>query len=93
MVDLYDLWFFLQMAILPDKKTLEARLRKPDYSRLVKGTEHFVGKTTADFYDFIRRHVSSLTDAEIRLSLSDYLPPEETEGLAMQFSAALVKLR
>jgi predicted nucleotidyltransferase component of viral defense system len=91
--DLYDLWFFLQMGILPDKQTLEARLRKPDYSRLVKGTEHFGGESAADFYEFIRRHVSKLTDADIQESLSDYLPPEETEGLAMQFRAAIAKLR
>ena len=90
--DLYDIWFFLQMRITPDKETLEPRLRRPSYSRLVKEADRFTGTTTAEFYEFIRRHVSKLTDAEIEGSLSDYLPPEETKGLAMQFSAALTRL-
>ena len=91
--DLYDIWFFLQMGIVPDRETMESRLRNPSYSRLIKEADCFAGTTPADFYEFIRQRDSKLTDAEIEESLSDYLPPEETKGLAMQFSAALTKLR
>jgi predicted nucleotidyltransferase component of viral defense system len=91
--DLYDIWFFLQMGIAPDRKTLESRLRRPDYSRLVSKKDRFPGSTASDFYEFIRLRASTLTDAEIGESLTDYLPPDEIGGLAMQIRAALTKLR
>ncbi len=53
----------------------------------------FTGSNASEFYEFIRLRVSTLTDAEIRESLADYLPPGESEGLAMQFRAAFAKLR
>ena len=91
--DLYDIWFFLQMGVSPDRKTLETRLRKPVYSRLVKKKDRFSGVTIADFYEFLRKYASRLTDSDIQEELSDYLPREEMEGLAMQIRAALTKLR
>lgn len=91
--DIYDVWFYLQMGIMPDKETLETRLKKPDYSRLVSMSDRFPGSTAGEFYDFIRQWVSKLTDAEIGESMADYLPREEIAGLAMQFRAALAKLR
>jgi hypothetical protein len=91
--DIYDIWFFLQMGIMPDQATLESRLRKPEYSRLVNKKDRFSGFTVGEFYDFIRRQVANMTDDEIGESMADYLPPDEIGGLAMQFRAALVKLR
>jgi predicted nucleotidyltransferase component of viral defense system len=91
--DLYDIWFFLQMGVTPDPETLESRLKKPEYSRLVVKKDHFSGSTTGEFYEFLRQRVSTLTDSEIRQSMADYLPPEEMDGLAMQFRSSLVKLR
>ncbi len=91
--DLYDVWFFLQMGVSPDGETLETRLRKPVYSRLVKKEDRFPGTTIADFYSFLREHVSRLTDSDIQEELSDYLPREEMEGLAIQIRAALTRLR
>ncbi|OGV64058.1 MAG: hypothetical protein A3K18_34505 [Lentisphaerae bacterium RIFOXYA12_64_32] len=91
--DLYDIWFFLQMGITPDTETLAARLKKPEYSPSVKLGAVFDGSSVPEFYDFLRHHVAQLSDVEIRDSLSDYLPPEEADGLAMQFRAALAKLR
>ncbi len=91
--DIYDIWFLIQMGIAPDRKTLESRLRKPIYSRLVNSRAHFPGSTVGEFYEFIRRQVSNITDDEIGESMADYLPPDEIEGLAMQFRAALTKLR
>lgn len=90
--DLYDIWFFLQMGIMPDRETLEARLRKPVYSRLVPKREQFKGSTVTEFHDFLRQRVSRLTDADIEAELADYLPSDELPGLAMQISAALTKL-
>ena len=91
--DLYDVWFFLQMGVLPDAETLASRLRKPNYSRLVKSSARFSGRTADEFYDFIRKHAAKLTDDQIRETLADYLPPEEMAGLAMRVRAALAKLR
>lgn len=93
MRDLYDVWYFLQMGILPDTGTLEARLQKPVYSRLVKAADRFKGDTTAEFYEFIRDYAATLSDESIRAELADYLPLEDCEGLAIQIRAALVKLR
>lgn len=90
--DLYDIWFLLQMNATPDTPTLDARLRKPEYSRLVKKQDYFAGRTCAEFYDFIRAKVARLTDEQIAAELSDYLPPGETGGLALLFRAALAKL-
>lgn len=91
--DLYDIWFILRMGIEPNRDTLKARLAKPVYSRLVKRQDRFAGTTPSEFYEFLRAYASRLTDSEIQESLSDYLPPEETEGLAMLFNAAFARLR
>jgi hypothetical protein len=80
------------MGIMPDRETLEARLSKPVYSRLVPKREQFAGSTVTEFYDFLRQRVSRLTDADIEAELADYLPSDELPGLAMQLSAALTKL-
>lgn len=90
--DIYDIWFLLQMNAVPDTSTLEERLRKPVYSKLVKKQEHFPGGTCGEFYDFIRAKVAELSDEQIADELSDYLPPEESEGLSLLFRAALTKL-
>ena len=91
--DLYDIWFYLQMQIKPDIDVLEKRLRTPSYSRLVKKEDYFPGKTSTEFYDFLRTKVSQLTERDIQNELVDYLPPEETEGLSMLFRAAFTRLR
>lgn len=87
--DIYDIWFFLQMGVKPDEETLKTRLRKPVYSRLVKKKDRFPGTTTGEFYDFLRRHVSALTDADVESAMTDYLHADEIPGLTMQFKAAL----
>ncbi len=90
--DLYDIWFFLQMQIVPDAETLLNRLRKPLYSKLVKKEQHFRGKSIPEFYDFLRFQVGNLTDKEIEDQLSDYLAPEELAGLVSLIRSALVRL-
>ena len=90
--DIYDIWFLLQMSATPDTATLERRLRKPSYSRLVKKEDYFPGRTCSEFYDFLRGWVAALSEKQIVDELSDYLPPEETSGLALLFRAALAKL-
>jgi len=92
MRDLYDVWFFLQMGVKPDEETLRERLRKPAYSRLVKPEKRFVGVSPADFYEFVREHVSRLTDADIADELADYLPADELPGLAMQLRSGFTRL-
>lgn len=90
--DIYDVWFLLNMQATPDEPTLEKRLRKPVYSRLVKKADYFPGQTCSEFYDFLRAEVADLTDKQIASELSDYLPPAETAGLSLLFRAALAKL-
>ena len=90
--DIYDIWFLLQMKATPDTDTLTKRLLKPEYSRLVKKADYFPGQTCLEFYDFMRDKAAELSDDDISNELSDYLVPKETEGLALLFRAALVKL-
>lgn len=90
--DIYDIWFLLQMHAKPDRATLEARLRNPSYSRLVKAQDVFQGKTCEEFYNFLRGHIVNLSDEQIASELSDYLPPAQTSGLGLLFRAALARL-
>ena len=90
--DIYDTWFLLQMSATPDTTTLQRRLRKPSYSRLVKKEDYFPGRTCSEFYDFLRGWVAALSEKQIVDELADYLPPEETSGLALLFRAALARL-
>jgi hypothetical protein len=90
--DVYDIWFYLRMGVHPDKNTLEKRLAKPVYSRLVHKNEYFTGKTTDEFFLFLREQIQSLSDKVITATLSDYLSADELVGLAMRFRAELAKL-
>lgn len=92
MRDLYDIWFFLRMGVRPDESQLSGRLRKPEYSRLVKASEHFNGKTVEDFYGFLRTHANTLSDAAIAAELKDFLRTDELAGLSMRFRAEFAKL-
>lgn len=91
MRDLYDAWFFLRMGVRPDEKTLAGRLRKPEYSRLVKAAEHFKGASVADFRGFLLAHVQTLTDADLSAELKDYLRADELAGLSMRIRAEFAK--
>jgi predicted nucleotidyltransferase component of viral defense system len=92
MRDLYDIWFFLRMGVRPDKSQLSGRLRKPEYSRLVKTSEHFSGKSVEDFYGFLRTQANTLSDAAIAAELKDFLRADELAGLSMRFRAEFAKL-
>ena len=61
-----------------DQETLESRLKKPPYSRLVGKKDYFPGATAAEFYDFIRQRVSTLTDLDIREPMADCPPKRLT---------------
>jgi len=91
--DLYDIWFFLQMNVRPDIATLEKRLRKPLYSRLVKADAYFRGGGVVAFYEFLRDKVDMYSDTDISEGLADYLPANERVGLLPLIKASLVKLR
>ena len=90
--DVYDIWFYLRMGVRPDVASLERRLAKPAYSRLLERTEHFRGTKAESFYSFLREWVQELTGREIEAGLGDYLPPDELVGLGMRFRAELAKL-
>lgn len=92
MRDLYDMWFFLRMGVRPDESQLSGRLRKPEYSRLVKTSEHFNGKTVEDFYGFLRTYANALSDTAIAAELKDFLRADELAGLSMRFRAEFAKL-
>ena len=92
MRDLYDIWFFLRMGVRPNEPRLRERLQKPEYSRLVKASEHFQGKTVGDFYGFLRDHANPLSDAAIAAELRDFLRANELTGLSMRFRAEIAKL-
>jgi len=91
--DIYDIWFILQMNVMPDIGTLEKRLRKPSYSRLVRKQDHFTGQTCGEFYEFMRAKVFDMTDEDIMKELSDYLSPQETAELSLLLRASLAILK
>lgn len=91
--DLFDIWFFMQMNIKPDEETLLKRLKKIEYSKLIKKTDYFKGRTLPEFYDFIRQVASDTPDSKIEAELSDYLTPEELAGITPLIKASLVKLQ
>lgn len=90
--DIYDIWFYLQMNIRPDEATLQSRLDKPDYSKLVSKEAYFPGNSISEFYEFIRSKCAELSEADIENEMSAYLTPDEIPGLGMMFRAALAKL-
>jgi predicted nucleotidyltransferase component of viral defense system len=90
--DLYDIWFFLRMGVRPDRTTLEQRLATPAYSRLIRKSDHFKGKTPDEFFAFLRQATLRLDDQMIEAELGDYLPREELTGLAMRFRTELATL-
>ena len=91
--DLYDVWFFLRMGVLPDQETLTQRLRKPVYSKLVKEKDRFSGDSIDAFYDFLIAHVKTWSDDQVAAELEDYLPQSELVGMSMRMRAELVKLQ
>lgn len=90
--DIYDIWFYIQMNVQPDIPTLQKRINKPQYSKLVNKTDYFQGTSASEFFDFLRDKCADLSDKEIEYELSTYLPPEDLQGLGMMFRAALAKL-
>jgi predicted nucleotidyltransferase component of viral defense system len=90
--DVYDIWFYLRMGVRPCSKTLQRRLKKPNYSRLVKSADQFKGQSVTDFYAFLRQAVLAMTDKQVEAELADYLPPDELVGLVMRFRAAFATL-
>lgn len=90
--DVYDIWFYLQMNVMPDEKTLKKRLEKPEYSRTVNPRDYFTGPGIDEFYDFLRERCAQLSEKDIENELSAYLPEDEIQGLDMKFRAAFARL-
>lgn len=89
--DLYDIWFYLKMGIMPDLETLNARLKTCAYSKLIKKADRFPGKTIEEFYDFLSGYVNELTDKDFIDSLDDYVNQEDLCGLSMKIRAEWAK--
>lgn len=90
--DLYDIWFYLKLNVRPNTALLEERLLKPVYSKRLKKSAYFNGKTVQDFYLFLQQEASLLTDEQISEELSDYLPTVDIIGLAMKIKTELARL-
>ncbi len=91
--DVYDIWFFLKLGVVPDIQVLERRLEECSYSRLVKDQDRFLGQGIPQFYEFLITKVQAISQEQVNNSLGEYLPLEELAGLAMKFRAELVKLK
>lgn len=91
--DLYDIWFFLEMGISPDTAILDKRLKRPQYSRLVRNEDYFFGNSVEEFYEFLRSRVAIITQSQVAAELADYLTPDELVGVASLIKAALIKLK
>ena len=90
--DIYDTWFYLRMNVRPDRDTLENRLKKCSYSRLIDKKDYFRGNELSEFYDFMIDKVNEITDEQIKAELGNYLNKDDIVGLAMKFKAEFVKL-
>lgn len=90
--DLYDVFFFMRMGIRPNPERLEKRLRKPQYSKLVKAPDHFQGTGLEAFYAFLRDRVNQLDEADFLQPLADILPEDELPGLLLRLRAEVAKL-
>lgn len=90
--DIYDTWFFLRMGVKPDRETLEKRLKKCSYSRLIREEDYFIGTSVEEFFEFMRGKVNILNPEEIENSLSDSLSRLELAGLNMLFRAEMARL-
>ena len=55
--------------------------------------DYFNGATVSEFYDFMRGKLSELSDKQIVDQLSDYLLPDELEGLVPLIRYGFAKLR
>ncbi len=90
--DVFDIWYFLSLDVLPNREVLEKRLKKPQYSRAVSEEEYFQGKDFRNFYKFYKAKVKLITQDEIKEALGQYLPTEDLIGLEQLFKASLIKL-
>jgi hypothetical protein len=91
--DVYDIWFYLRLGVVPDAEILKARLKKPSYSRLVGPKDHFQGEGVKEFYEFFLLHVFRLSDQQIMEALENSIDKSDLAGMAMKFRTECVRLR
>jgi hypothetical protein len=90
--DLYDIWFFLRMGVKVDEGHLCKRLQKPEYSRLVPASQRLRDKTPSGLTNLLHNEVLTLSEANLRESLSDLLPEMELTELDMRMKTEFTRL-
>ncbi|MHC4873950.1 MAG: nucleotidyl transferase AbiEii/AbiGii toxin family protein [Planctomycetota bacterium] len=87
--DLFDIQFFLNIGIKADTDTLSKRLKKPQYSKLVKPLQVTPPVSEEFFYDFLKESVINLTQDEVDKEMRSILNDEDRAGLALKIKAAI----
>jgi predicted nucleotidyltransferase component of viral defense system len=87
--DLFDIQFFLNMGVKPDSETLNKRLKKPLYSKLVKPMKISAPVPAEDFFDFLKEKVENLTQEEVDDEMISTLTDEDRAGLALKIKAVI----
>lgn len=86
--DLYDIHFFLNMGVKPDNEILLKRIKRPQYSKLVKNKPERL-KTVDNLFEFIKSEVINISQKDINSELSGLLEQDELIGLDMKIKAAI----
>jgi predicted nucleotidyltransferase component of viral defense system len=87
--DLYDLYFLYTMVkAKPDMVVLEKRLQKVASTPRNRNPRRM---TLDQLLAKLRARLATLSDSDISLELSDYLPNDELQGLAVKIRAQLLQ--
>ena len=85
--DLFDIYLFLSMGVLPDENVLAERLQKPIFSRRVKKFEKNID--VVSFLRFLKEEVSKLSAQDIKDEMSAIFPKDELPGLELKIKKAI----
>ena len=85
--DLYDVYLFLSMGVLPDKGVLSKRLQKPIFSTRVKTNRK--SSDVEPFMSFLKETVANLSAEEVVDEMSAIFPAGELPGLELKIRKAI----
>lgn len=87
--DIYDIYLFLNMGIIPDKKTLEKRLKKPLHAKNIKDKKLF--QNLEEFYLFLKDKIENMDISSVNQELQSLLSEDELTGLDLKFRNIIIR--
>ena len=88
--DLYDIYLYLTMGVMPDEEILASRLKKVSFARGVKKTIEAEKISLEMFYDFLKQEISLLTEGQVAGELEATLPENDLLKLDMKIKRAII---